>query len=203
MILKDDFYQRENVVQIAKELLGKILVTNINGHYTSGMIVETEAYEGASDKASHAYNNRRTRRTETMFAQGGVAYVYLCYGIHHLFNVVTNATDIPHAVLIRAIEPLDGINIMLERRKKEKLHPTLTAGPGAMSEALGIKTLYSGWSLQSHELFIQDGSITLSEDDIVATTRVGVNYAAEDALLPYRFFIAGNKYVSRGKGITP
>jgi DNA-3-methyladenine glycosylase len=202
MILKDDFYQRENVVQIAKELLGKILVTNINGQYTSGMIVETEAYEGASDKASHAYKNRRTNRTEIMFVQGGVAYVYLCYGIHHLFNVVTNTTDIPHAVLIRAIEPLDGISIMLERRRKEKLHPSLTAGPGAMSEALGIKTRYSGWNLQSNELFIQDGTSTLAEENIVTATRVGVNYAAEDALLPYRFYIAGNKYVSKGKGLT-
>ena len=130
MILNDAFYRRKDVVTIAKELLGKILVTNIEGAYTSGMIVETEAYAGALDKASHAFNNRRTNRTETMYANGGVAYVYLCYGIHHLFNVVTNTEHIPHAVLIRAVEPLEGIDIMLARRKKEKIAANLTGGPG-------------------------------------------------------------------------
>lgn len=201
MVLNEDFYRQNDVVKIAKELLGKVLVTHINGQYTSGMIVETEAYAGATDKASHAFNNRRTPRTQTMYAAGGVAYVYLCYGIHHLFNVVTNDADIPHAVLIRAVEPLDGIEIMLERRKKDKLSPLLTAGPGAMSEALGIKTLHNGMSLQSAELTIEDRDIIIPENKIAIATRVGVAYAQEDALLPYRFFVMGNKYVSKGKGL--
>jgi len=201
MILGPAFYQRRNVVQIAKELLGKVLVTNLNGVYTSGMIVETEAYEGASDKASHAYNHRRTTRTEIMYAQGGVAYVYLCYGIHHLFNVVTHSEGTPHAVLIRAIEPIDGTDIMLQRRKKEKFSPILTAGPGAMSEALGIKTLHSGQRLDGHEIYIEDRGIKIPKTSVISTTRVGVAYAQEDAYLPYRFFIKGNKYVSKGKGM--
>jgi DNA-3-methyladenine glycosylase len=199
--LKDTFFKRKDVVQIARELLGKFIVTNFNNEYTAGMIVETEAYEGATDKASHAFGHRRTPRTETMYAEGGVAYVYLCYGIHHLFNVVTNERDIPHAVLIRAIEPVDGINIMLERRKKEKTAPTLTAGPGAMSAALGIHTRHTGTALNEGDMYIEDRGVIIPKEAIVAATRVGVAYAAEDAMRPYRFYIKGNKFVSKGKGL--
>src|SRR5690606_31940684 len=124
-----------------------------------------------------------------MYAAGGVAYVYLCYGIHHLFNVVTNVQDTPHAVLIRAIEPLEGTDIMLERRKKEKLLPSLTAGPGAMSEALGIKTRHTGISLTGKEIYIEDRGIVIPQSRMAAATRVGVAYAEEDALLLYRFFV--------------
>lgn len=201
MILPESFYTRKDVVKIAQELLGKVLVTNIDGIYTSGMIVETEAYAGAADKASHAHGNRRTKRTEIMFWQGGMAYVYLCYGIHHLFNVVTNVRDVPHAVLIRAVEPLEGIEHMLERRGKEKLTPSLTAGPGAMSMALGIHTNQTGKSLLSNEIYIEDRGFRIPSKDIVTSTRVGVAYAQEDAYLPYRFSIRGNKYVSKGKGL--
>jgi DNA-3-methyladenine glycosylase len=201
MILGEDFYTRENVLLIAKELLGKVLVTNFNGERTSGIIVETEAYAGAVDKASHAYKNRRTNRTEVMYNKGGIAYVYLCYGIHHLFNVVTNKTDVPHAILIRAIEPVEGIDIMLERRRMEQLKPSLTAGPGAMSQALGIKTSHTGLSLAGPEIQIEDRGIVVQKRRIVAATRVGVAYAAEDAYNPYRFYIKDNKYVSRGKGL--
>lgn len=201
MILPESFYTRKDVVKIAQELLGKVLVTNIDDIYTSGIIVETEAYAGAADKASHAYGNRRTKRTEIMFAHGGTAYVYLCYGIHHLFNVVTNVNDVPHAVLIRAVEPLDGIEYMLERRSKEKLTPSLTAGPGAMSMALGIHTSQTGKSLLGDEIYIEDRGIKISAKDIVAGSRVGVAYAQEDAFLPYRFSIRGNKYISKGKGL--
>jgi DNA-3-methyladenine glycosylase len=201
MILPDSFYQRPDVVAIAKELLGKVLVTNFDGQYTSGLIVETEAYRGAGDKASHAFGNRRTSRTEVMYGHGGVAYVYLCYGIHHLFNVVTNVEHVPHAILIRAVEPLEGIEIMLERRRKEKLQPNLTAGPGAMSEALGIKTKHTGLNLQGPEIFIEDRGRKTPRSTIVSATRVGVAYAQEDALLPYRFYIKDNKYVSKGKGL--
>ncbi len=200
MILPESFYTRKDVVKIAKELLGKVLVTHIDGIKTSGIIVETEAYAGAGDKASHAYANRRTKRTEIMFGKGGVSYVYLCYGIHHLFNVVTNIKDIPHAVLVRAVEPLEGIEYMLERRGKEKLTPSLTAGPGAMSAALGICTLHTGQSLNDM-ITIEDNGMKIAAKDIVAATRVGVAYAQEDALLPYRFYIRGNKYVSKGKGL--
>jgi len=201
-MLPEDFYTRKNVVQIAQELLGKVLVTNFNDEYTAGIIVETEAYAGAGDKASHAYGNRRTARTEIMFGKGGTAYVYLCYGIHHLFNVVTNVQDTPHAVLIRGVEPIDGIDIMLERRGKDKLTPALTAGPGALSMALGIHTVHTGLSLLDENLFIEDRGIKIKKADIVAGTRVGVAYAQEDAFLPYRFSIRGNPYVSKGKGLN-
>lgn len=194
MILPPSFYLHEDVVQVAKDLLGKVIVTKIDGITTSGIITETEAYAGITDKASHAYGGRRTNRTEIMYAQGGVAYVYLCYGIHHLFNVVTNMQDIPHAVLIRAVEPLKGIDTMLQRRKKEKLQPQLTAGPGAMSMALGIQTLHTGLSL-SKGITLHDEGVKV--ENIIATTRIGVDYAKEDALLPYRFYIAGNKFISK------
>ena len=199
-MLPEDFYTRKHVVQIAKELLGKVLVTNFEGERTAGMIVETEAYAGVGDKASHAYGGRRTARTETMYSRGGVAYVYLCYGIHHLFNVVTNTEDIPHAVLIRAVEPMEGVDIMLARRGKPKLTPQLTAGPGALSQALGINTGHTGLSLNTH-IIIEDRGIKVPARHIVAGTRVGVAYAQEDAYMPYRFWIKGNPYVSKGKGL--
>ncbi len=195
------FYQRDDVVKIARELLGKVLVTRIGGELTAGMITETEAYAGVGDRASHAFGGRRTSRTEIMYAPGGVAYVYLCYGIHHLFNVVTHDKDVPHAILIRGVEPLDGIDIMLERRKKERLDPTLTAGPGALSEALGIRTEHTGLSLLGDTIYIEDRGIKVPKKDIVAATRVGVAYAREDALRPYRFYIGGNRFVSKGKGL--
>jgi DNA-3-methyladenine glycosylase len=201
MKLGAEFYGRKDVVLIAKELLGKVLVTNFDGIYTAGMIVETEAYAGAGDKASHAYGNRRTNRTEIMYSKGGTAYVYLCYGIHHLFNVVTNVQDVPHAVLVRGLEPVDGVQHMLARRGKEALQPSLTAGPGALSVAMGIHTKYTGQSLLEDEVWIEDRGISLKKADIEAGTRVGVSYAQEDAYLPYRFWIKGNKYVSKGKGL--
>lgn len=201
MILPESFYNRKDVVKIAKELLGKVLVTNFDNVHTAGMIVETEAYAGAGDKASHAHGNRRTKRTEIMFGQGGMAYVYLCYGIHHLFNVVTNLKDTPHAILVRAVEPLEGIPDMLERRHKETVTHALTGGPGAMSEALGIHTRHTGFSLQGPEIYIEDRGIKISPKNIVAGTRVGVAYAQEDAMLPYRFSVKDNKFVSKGKGL--
>ena len=200
MVLPESFYIRKDVIKIARDLLGKVLVTKFDGIRTSGIIVETEAYAGTSDKASHAHGGRRTTRTEVMYMQGGTAYVYLCYGIHHLFNVVTNMHGIPHAVLIRAIEPLEGINTMLERRGKDKLTPALTAGPGALSQALGIDTLRTGISLLGSDIFIEKG-VKIEDKDIIAGTRVGVAYAKEDALLPYRFYIKDNKFVSKGKGL--
>src|SRR5258708_1592454 len=150
------FYQRKNAVKIVKELLGKILVTNWKGIITSGRIVECEAYAGEIDKASHASGGRRTARTEIMYREGGYAYVYLCYGIHHLFNVVTNSKDVPHAILIRALEPIEGVEEMLLRTGKKKPDHSLTKGPGNVSKALGVFTKHTGASLVDNKIFIED-----------------------------------------------
>lgn len=191
-----EFYDRKNVVKIAKELLGKVLVTNWKGVVTSGRIVECEAYAGAIDKASHASGGRRTGRNEIMYGDGGYAYVYLCYGIHHLFNVVTNSREIPHAILVRALDPVEGIEEMLRRTNKKKLDHTLTRGPGNVSKALGILTKHSGLSLLDERIFIVDDGSKYSKGDIAASPRIGVDYAGKDALLPYRFYVKGNPFVS-------
>ena len=187
--LTKDFYLREDVVQISKDLLGKYLFTKIDGKITAGIITETEAYEGITDKASHAYNNRRTKRTEVMFAEGGVSYVYLCYGIHHLFNVVTNVANVPHAVLVRAVKPAEGNEMILLRRNADKMHSKISAGPGTVSQALGIRTEYSGLNLGGNKIWIEDKGIKVKKESIIAGSRIGVDYAEEDALLPYRFVI--------------
>ncbi len=194
--LSIEFYSGDNVVTIAKNLLGKILVTKFDGIETAGRIVEVEAYNGTIDKASHAFGGRRTKRTEILFADGGVAYVYLCYGIHHLFNVVTNSKDIPHAILIRAVEPLKGIDTMLSRTGKKKADASLTKGPGNVAKALGLSTKHSGVSLLSKEVLIADDGFVYNENVIIASPRIGVDYAGNDAKLKYRFYIKGNHYVS-------
>lgn len=197
------FYQQKNVLRIAAALLGKILVTKWEAVVTAGRIVEVEAYNGSIDKASHAWNGRRTKRNEIMYAEGGYAYVYLCYGIHHLFNVVTNKASVPHAVLIRALEPLKGVDEMLKRTGKNpdsyRDDFTITKGPGNVSRALGINTSHSGFSLQSRELFIADDGFVYTKKEIIASPRIGVDYAGEDALLPYRFSVKGSPYVSGGR----
>lgn len=190
------FYQRENVLQIAEELIGKLLVTNKSGIITSGRIVECEAYAGAPDKASHAFGGRRTNRNEVMYGKAGVAYVYLCYGIHHLFNVVTNSESIPHAILIRSLEPVKGIEDMLLRTGKKQMDHTLTKGPGNVSKALGIHTVDSGTALTGTTIFLADDSFAYSKKEICVSPRIGVDYAGKDALLPYRFYIKGNPFVS-------
>jgi DNA-3-methyladenine glycosylase len=189
------FYRRNDVVAIARELVGKILVTNWNGEKTSGRIVETEAYAGERDKASHAFRGR-TPRTRVMFEKGGKAYVYLCYGIHQMFNIVTNQEHIPHAILIRAVEPMEGIDIMLERTGKKSVDNTLTRGPGNVGKAFGFHTSQCGIDLNSNELFIMDDGFVVEEPELGISPRIGVDYAGVDAQLPYRFFIRGNKYVS-------
>ncbi|MFN0289852.1 DNA-3-methyladenine glycosylase [Pedobacter helvus] len=190
------FYQKEDVVVVAKQLLGKLLFTNINGKLTGGIITETEAYDGVVDKACHAYGGRNTNRTATMFLNGGITYVYLCYGIHHLLNAVSGKEGNPQAVLIRAIEPTVGVEIMLQRRKMEKLAPRITAGPGALSQALGIDKNLNAKDFLSNEIWIEDAK-AYEDEKIVATTRIGVAYAQEHALWPFRFYIKGNKYVSK------
>jgi DNA-3-methyladenine glycosylase len=196
LLLGPQFYRRKNVVTIARELLGKIIQTRVEGVTTSARIVETEAYRGEGDRASHAFGGRRTRRTEVMYGDGGVAYIYLCYGIHHLFNVVTNNKDIPHAVLIRAGEPVEGIADMLVRAGKAKPDISLTRGPGNLSRALGIYTSLSGTSLSGNEINIFDDGTRYKPAEIGVSPRIGVDYAGDDALLPYRFYVKGNRYVS-------
>lgn len=194
--INEKFYQHKDVVYLAQALIGKVLVTCFDSILTSGMIVETEAYAGAGDKASHAYENRRTARTEIMYAPGGTAYIYLCYGIHHLFNVVTHREGIPHAVLIRAVEPLEGIEQMLQRRNKPAPDYSLTRGPGSLSKALGLHKSQSGTSLcNSNTIWIEDRQILVGP--VLSGPRIGVGYAGEDALLPYRFWLKDNRYVSK------
>ena len=191
-----DFYNRNNVLQIARELLGKIVITAIEGVVTSGRIVETEAYVGITDKASHSYLRKRTDRNEHMYAKAATSYVYICYGIHQMFNVVTNEKEIPDAVLIRAVEPLEGIDKMLARRGKKKQDSTLTKGPGNVGRALGINKIHSGVNLMGDTIYIVSDDFEINKMDIGSSMRIGVDYAGQDALLPYRFFIRGNKYVS-------
>ena len=183
--LKRSFYLRDDVVEVARDLLGKVLVTRFEGKITSGIICETEAYAGVIDRASHAFGGRRTARNEVMYGKGGTSYVYLCYGIHHLFNVVTHSAGTPHAVLVRAIHPLEGIELMRERRGGSARFST--GGPGTLTRALGIRTAHNGTDLLSDTIHIEERSITIPERIIVAGPRIGVDYAGDDALLPYRF----------------
>ena len=198
MKLSHDFYLRDDVVAISNELLGKVLCTNINGELSKVIISETEAYAGVSDKASHAYGNKRTKRTEPMFGEGSTAYVYLCYGIHYLFNVVTNTSDIPHAVLIRAGIPQAGTELMLKRRDKAKVDKSLLGGPGSLAKALGITTDHTGLSLLDNQIWIEDQGMEIANDSVVVGPRVGVDYAADDALRPYRFRLSQHQQESLG-----
>jgi DNA-3-methyladenine glycosylase len=197
------YYQSLEVTTVAKDLLGKYLVTEIDGVRCSGKIVETEAYRGPDDKACHAFNNRRTPRTEVMYATGGVAYVYICYGMHHLMNIVTGPKDNAHAVLIRALEPAEGIEIMAERRQMDVSDIRLTKGPGALSLAMGLTSKWSGESLvSSSSLWIEDRGVSLFAHEICSGPRIGVESAGEAASWPWRYFVKGNKYVSAKKTCT-
>lgn len=190
------FYKRKEVVTIARELLGKIIVTRFEGQLTSGKIVETEAYAGVTDKASHSYAGKRTAKNEHMYWPAGTAYVYICYGMHHMLNIVTNDKEIPEAVLIRAIEPLEGTQTMLQRTGKIKPDKTLTRGPGNVGKALGIFKHHSGLHLLDEEIYLLDDGKKIPDEQIGISKRIGVESAGSDALLPYRFYIKGNPYVS-------
>lgn len=185
--LPKDFYLQKDVIKVARQLLGKVLVTNFNGKLTSGIICETEAYNGVVDKASHAYGGRRTARTETMYYEGGVAYVYLCYGIHHLFNVVTNVKDNPHAVLIRGIQPLDGLSTILKRKMISQPKKNMGIGPGNVSTCLGLLTKHDKTDLLGDKIWIEERGIKVINKNIIIGPRIGVDYAGEDAKLHYRF----------------
>ena len=197
MKLPESYYLNQDVLHLSKDLLGKYLFTCVDGITTGGYIVETEAYNGIIDKASHSYGNKITPRTKTMFMQGGISYVYLCYGIHEMFNVVTSVEGQPHAILIRAIHPTEGLEIMLYRRKMLNLKPNITMGPGSVAKALGISRTINAVSLQSDVLWIEDRGLSFPDKAIAAVPRVGVDYAGNDALLPYRFYVKGNPYVSK------
>lgn len=198
--LPKEFYIRSDVVQIARELTGKVLCTRIDDHsLTSGLIVETEAYSGRDDKACHANNGRRTDRTEIMYQEGGVAYIYLCYGIHHLFNVVTNREGLADAVLIRAVKPLDGIETILERRDASELKPSVAAGPGRLTRALGITTDWYGTDLTGNRIWIEDRGYTFTGSEIEESPRIGVEYAGEHAGRNWRFTVKDHAWISSRK----
>jgi len=194
--LSKSFYTRPDVVQISKELIGKYIFTQLDGVLTGGKIVETEAYRGENDLACHSHSGRRTARTEIMYHEGGVAYTYLIYGIYTLFNIITNQAERADAVLIRAIEPTEGIPEMLLRRNHIKVTSRLTAGPGLLTIALGIITKHYGTDLSGNLIWLEDWNEPVPEDQIIASPRVGVAYAGADALLPWRFRLKGSKWTS-------
>ena len=198
-LLTDEFYENEDVVFLAKKLLGKKIVSFTGGNKTSGIIVETEAYQAPEDKASHAYGNKKTGRTVTMFGKPGLAYIYLVYGIHHLFNVVTAPENVAHAVLIRAVEPLEGIDIMLKRRNKNSPVYELTNGPGKWTKAFGITTYFNGINLSDKNSMIKiyDSDLLVNDDQIIESPRVGIDYAEEWAAKPWRFRIRGSKWTGK------
>lgn len=190
------FYDRDDVIQIARELLGKIIVTNFDGQTTSARIVETEAYIGFTDKASHSFGHRRTPRNEHMYSAPGTSYVYICYGMHRMFNITTNKKDIPDAVLIRAVEPVKGIELMAKRTGKKITDKTLTRGPGNVGKALGIEKRHSGLFLLNEEIYLLDDGKIIDAEKIGISKRIGVESAGADGLLPFRFYIKGNPCVS-------
>ena len=187
MKLQRDFYLRDDVVEIAHDLIGKVIYTHFDNKLTAGIISETEAYAGAIDKASHAYHNRRTNRTEVMFGQGGVSYVYLCYGVHYLFNFVTNQEDIPHAVLLRGIIPFASVETMKQRRGLSKPGKGFSDGPGKVTKALGVNMNHNKIDLLGDSIWVEDKGININDEEMLVGKRIGVEYAGEDAELPYRF----------------
>lgn len=193
--LHASFYQHNDVVRIARDLLGKVIVTLSDGKLTSGLIVETEAYS-YRERGCHAFNNKMTDRNKTMFELGGVAYVYLCYGVHNLFNIVTNKAGKPEAVLVRALQPTHGEETMLARMKTNSLK-RITSGPGKLTKALGIDRKLNGASLTKSDLWIENG-VKINKKEIVTTTRIGIDYAGEDSKLPWRFYLKDNVWVSKG-----
>jgi DNA-3-methyladenine glycosylase len=193
--ISESFYQKSNVIQVATQLLGKQLFTKIGGRVSGGIIVETEAYSW-KERGCHAYDNRKTKRNEVMFLAGGYAYVYLCYGIHNLFNVVTNQDGVADAVLIRALEPTTGLEIMQKRTAVKSLR-RITSGPGKLSKALGIDRSLNGKYLLDDEVWLEDNGVKIRKDKIVASARIGIDYAGEDAKLPWRFHVKDNPWVSK------
>ncbi len=192
-----EFYRREDVWLIARELLGRVLFTSIAGELTAGRIVETEAYAGPEDRGSHAYNNRRTARNEMMYSEGGVVYMYICYGIHDMLNIVTGAEGFSHAILIRATEPVVGIDIMRRRRNLYNADYRLCQGPGALSQAFGLNKTFNGKSLTGDAIWIKDSGTTFNDDNITSSGRVGMNFDGPYKTIPWRYYVKGNRFVSK------
>ena len=194
--LPREFYTRSDVLEVARDLLGKkLVVPTRNGARVAGLIVETEAYRGPEDRASHAYNGRRTTRTETMYDCGGTAYVYFVYGMYHQFNVVTNVEDVPHAILVRAVEPVEGLDVM-RRRRRGRSEYELTSGPGRLCLALGIDRKLDKADLLGDRVWIEEG-VSISPRQISRGPRIGIDYAEEWIKKPWRFWIKDNPFVSR------
>ncbi len=189
MKLDKQFYQDNDVVELARSLLGCTIYTRVEGIVCSAIIAETEAYAGVSDRASHAWGARLTSRTSIMYEAGGRAYVYLCYGIHKLFNVVTGPNETPHAVLVRGVLPLTNLETMRDRLGLSSQKKMVINGPGKFSKAMGISMKHNGIDLNSNEIWIEKEVDGIQPDSIIQTSRIGVDYAGEDAKLPYRFFI--------------
>lgn len=199
--LSKKYFQDDNVVAVARKLLGCRLWTRINGQVTAGIIVETEAYDGLTDRASHAYGGRRTPRTEIFYHSGGVAYTYLCYGIHTLFNIITGPAEVPHAVLIRAVAPSRGIETILQRRNQTQLQRNTAGGPGLVSQALGITRGHNGLEVDGDKIWLTAAGKEerVGSDDITAAPRVGIDYAGTDTALPWRFYITSSSWTSPAK----
>ncbi len=190
-----NFYLNDTL-EIAENLLGSLLCTNTNNEFVSGRIVEVEAYFGVIDKASHSYGGRRTKRTEAMYSPGGVAYIYLIYGLHSLFNVVTGMERVPHAILVRALEPVDGIDIMKNRRKTENLL-NLTSGPGKLCSALNLSREHSGIDLTGDKVWIERPDEPLADGNVIHARRIGIDYAEEYKDKLWRFYIKDNPHISK------
>lgn len=195
--LSDAFYQRDDVVTISRELLGKYLFVKTEDEITGGIIVETEAYRGPEDRGSHAYNNRRTARNEIMYSTGGVVYMYICYGIHDMLNIVTGNENTAHAVLIRALQPMEGLDIMRERRAVFNDDKRLCRGPGALAKALALRKVHNGISLQGNEIWIEDRGLVFPDEEIVAGPRIGLNIDEPYKSIAWRFYKKGDPNVSK------
>ena len=200
--LSRDFYLRSDTIKIAQDLIGKLLVVPTeSGERVSGMIVETEAYLGAIDKAAHSYKNRRTARNEITYAIGGHAYVFFIYGMYFQFNVVCGAKDLPHVVLIRAVEPFENVEIMRARRLQKNpaakmADKNLTSGPGKLCIALDINRRLNGADLLGAHIWLEDFR-TYAPEEIEIGKRVGIDYAEEFADKPWRFWLKNNVFVSK------
>jgi DNA-3-methyladenine glycosylase len=197
MKLPESFFKSDDVVQLSAKLLGKLLYTYIDGQLAGGIIVETEAYRGPEDRGSHAYNNRRTPRNEIMYAEGGVVYMYICYGIHDMLNIVTGRKGDSHAILIRALEPVVGLDIMRLRRGFDTDDRRLCKGPGALARAMGLNKTHNGLSVSGDEIWIEENTDFKPAEQIVSAPRIGLNIDEPYKSIPWRFYVKGSKYISR------
>jgi DNA-3-methyladenine glycosylase len=194
--LARSFYLRQHTLTVCRELLGKLLVVpDEHGRRVSGMIVEVEAYLGITDRGAHSYGGRRTARNEVTYGTGGHVYVFFVYGMYYQLNLVTGPAEHPHVALVRAVEPVEGIEIMRDRRGAMK-DRNLTSGPGKLCIAMNIDRRLNGERLHSDRIWVENYR-AFTDDDIASGPRIGIDYAGEDALKPWRFWVRGNEYVSR------